>query len=49
VKLGASESLNRFDCFRIEDGHGGYQLKVALKEGVPEDVGVPHAIENFGK
>ncbi len=43
VTLGASEGLNCFDCFIIEDGRGGHELKFVLKEGVPEVIGVLHA------
>ena len=31
VTLGASEFLNRFDCYLIENGHGGYELRFVLK------------------
>ena len=43
VTLGSSDNLNRFDCYMIENGQGGYELKFVLKEGVPEAIGVPHA------
>ena len=43
VKLGASHSLNRFDCCLVEDGNGGRQIKFFLKKNVPEAIGVPHA------
>ena len=32
VKLGASDSLNRFDCCLVEDGNGGRQIKFFLKK-----------------
>ena len=44
--LGASEDLNRFDFYLIENGLGGYELKFVLKESVPEAVGVPHASDD---
>jgi hypothetical protein len=31
VKLGAMDSLNRFDCCLVEDSNGGYQIKFILK------------------
>ena len=43
VKLGATDSLNRFDCCLVDDGNGGYQIKFILKKNVPEAIGVPHA------
>jgi hypothetical protein len=43
VKLGATDSLNRFDCCLVEDGNGGYQIKFILKKNMPEAIGVPHA------
>ncbi len=43
VKLGAKDSLNRFDCCLVDDGNGGRQIKFTLKKNVPETVGVPHA------
>ena len=43
VKLGASDSLNRFDCSLVDDGNGGYQIKFILKKNVPESIGVPYA------
>ena len=43
VTLGAQEGLDRFDCYMIEDGIGGYELKFVLKEGVPEAIGAPYA------
>jgi hypothetical protein len=46
VTLGSSESLNRFDCYLIEDVIGGYELRVVLKKEVPEGVGVPHLAED---
>ena len=30
----------------IEDGHGGYELKFVLKDGVPVAIGVPHATDH---
>ena len=37
--------LNRFDCYIIEDGQGGHQLKFVLKEGVSEAIGISHAAD----
>jgi hypothetical protein len=31
VKLGATDSLNRFDCCLVDDGNGGYHIKFILK------------------
>jgi hypothetical protein len=41
VKLGATDSLNRFDCCLVDDGNGGYQIKFIPKKNVPETIGVP--------
>ena len=46
VTLGAAEDLNRFDCYLIEDGHGGYYLKVVLRKDVPEAIIVLCAADN---
>jgi hypothetical protein len=35
IKLGAKDSLNRFDCCLVDDGNGGYQIKFFLKKNVP--------------
>jgi hypothetical protein len=43
VKLGANDSLNRLDCFLVDDGSGRYQIKFFMKKNVPEAIGVPHA------
>jgi hypothetical protein len=43
VKLGASDSFNRFDCCLVDDGNGGRQIKFFLKKNVPEAIGVPYA------
>jgi hypothetical protein len=43
VKFGAIDSLNRFDCYLVDDGNGGYQIKFILRKSVPEAIGVPHA------
>ena len=47
LTLGTSEDLNRFDCYNVEDGRCGHELKFILKEGVPEAIGVPHAADNI--
>ena len=44
VKLGATDSLNRFDCCLVDDGNGGYQIKFIPKMNMPEAIGVPHAV-----
>ncbi len=49
VKLGANDSLNRFDCCLVEDGNGGRQIKFILKKNVPEAIGVPYAANNFSE
>jgi len=42
ASLGTSDQLNRFDCFIVPDGQGGYLIRYRLKQGVPETVGVPY-------
>jgi len=42
VTLDEPEDLNRFDCYLIENGNGGYELRFVLKDDVPEANGVPH-------
>jgi hypothetical protein len=49
VKLGANDSLNRFDCCLVEDGNGGYQIKFILKKTVPEAIGVPYAVNHVSE
>ncbi len=43
VTLGAIDGLNRFSCFIIEDGYGGYLVKFVAKEEIPEAIGTPFA------
>ncbi len=43
---GESEDLNRINCYFIKDSIGSYELKVLLKEGMPEVVGVLHAVDD---
>ena len=49
VKLGAANSLNRFDCCLVDDGNGGRQIKFILKKTVPEAIGVPYAANQVSK
>ena len=49
MKLGATDSLNRFDCCLVDDGNGGRQIKFYLKKNVPEAIGVPHAANNVSE
>jgi hypothetical protein len=49
VELGAKDSLNRFDCCLVDDGHGSYQIKFILKKNVPEAIGVPHASKELNE
>ena len=49
IKLGAKDSLNRFDCFLVDDGNGGRQIKFFLKKNVPESIGVPHAANHLSE
>ena len=49
VKLGANDSLNRFDCCLVDDGSGRYIIKFFLKKNVPETIGVPHATNHAGE
>ena len=49
VTIVASKTLNRFDSYLIEENLGGYELKVVLKEGVPEAIGVPNAVNDFSE
>jgi len=49
VTIVASKTLNRFDCYLIEEKLGGYELKVVLKEGVPEAIGVPNAVDDVSE
>ena len=46
VTLGESEDLNLIDCYLIKDSIGSYELKVLLKEDMPEAVGVLHAVDD---
>ena len=46
MTLGAVDYLNRFDCYLIEESHGGYYLKVALRKDVPEAISVLCAVDN---
>ncbi len=43
VTLGALDGLNRFSCYLIEDGQGGYMLTFVAKERIPEAIGTPFA------
>ena len=49
VKLGAKDSLNRFDCCLVDDGNRGRQIKFILKKNVPETVGLPHAANHVSE
>ena len=49
VTRGASEALSCFNCYLIENSLGGYELKIVLKKGVPEAVGVPHAVDDVSE
>jgi len=49
VTIVASKTLNRFDSYLIEEKLGGYELKVVLKEGVPEAIGVPNAVDDVSE
>ena len=49
IKLGATDSLNRFDRFLFDDGNGGRQIKFFLKKNVPESIGVPHAANHVSE
>jgi hypothetical protein len=46
VTLIELEDLNRIDCYLIKDSIGSYELKVLLKEDMPEAVGVLHAVDD---
>ena len=37
--LGASDQLNRFDCYLIDDGQGNFMMKYKLKDEVPQAIG----------
>ena len=43
VTLGSLDGLNRFSCYLIEDGHGGYVFTFVAKEGIPDAIGTPFA------
>ena len=45
VTLGATEALNRFECYMIQNYNGGYELKFVLRKDVPEAVGVLNAVD----
>ena len=45
MTLGASDRMSRFDCRLVEDGLGGFTLKLIPKFPVPEAIGVPFAAE----
>ena len=46
VTLGALDGLNRYSCFIIEDGFGGYLVKFVANKEVPEAIGVPFAADS---
>jgi hypothetical protein len=48
VTLGARDSLNRFDCYMVDDGQGGFIMRFVAKHPVPEAIGVPYAAERSG-
>ena len=37
--LGASDQLQRFDCYLIEDGQGNFFVMYKLKDDVPQSIG----------
>ena len=44
--LGASEQLNKFDCYMIEDGRGGFLLKYVHRESVRSAIGEAYLATN---
>ena len=44
--LGDSEQLNKFDCYMIEDGQGGFLLKYVDRESVHSAIGEAYLATN---